>query len=389
MPEARSVDELPPAAVDRLLGGRAFWTSRRWLRCAERLPGHRFRYLHLARPDGDLVGLLPCQLVTGPDTLLFYDVPRMLATGGGFGDPDRLSEDERGELARAQAALGDGSGLYPALVAACPGSYSAPGLDPCLDGAGRRAALRGLADLLAETAVRLGCRCWGALYVPPGAGELDWPEAERGCVGADCVIDVAWPDLDAYLGSLPVARRSRRRERRAFLDSGIEVAVVRGAAALTDDLVPLQAALRGKYGLDDRPGPLAVGLAAMRVCLDDEIVVFRAERAGRAVGFVLAFEHEAALYLRVAGFDYEALRGRDYCYFNLAQYEPLRWAIERGLRRVHYGVGAYGPKLSRGCRLEARSAALAFSGPLAPAARAAFRLLAAGEERSLGSVSTA
>jgi uncharacterized protein len=388
-----TVDELPAAAVDRLMGGRAFWTSRRWLACAERLPGHRFQYLHVTGPDGELAALLPCQLVTGPDTLLFYDMPRMLATASVFGGPDRLTAGERSDLARARAALGDGSGLYPALVAACPSSYCSPGLDPRLDAAGRRAVLERLAALLADTAAGLGCRCWGALYLP--AGDPDAAAlaaavgdgAERGCVGADCVIDLAWPDFDGYVASVRQGRRvSIRRERRAFAASGLGVTVARGAAALTDDLVPLQAAVRRRYGLDDRAAPLSAALAVMRARLDDEVVVFWAERAGRTAGFVLFLEHEGALYSRVAGFDHPSLRGHDFCYFNLVHYEPLEWALRRGLRRIHLGMGSYAPKVARGCRLRLAEAAVAFSGPLAPAARSAFRLLAVSELRMLRAI---
>ena len=51
------------------------------------------------------------------------------------------------------------------------------------------------------------------------------------------------------------------------------------------------------------------------------------------------------LYARLVGFDYaNAVNGE---YFALLFYAPIRDALERGIERIHFGIGAHEPKLAR------------------------------------------
>lgn len=51
--------------------------------------------------------------------------------------------------------------------------------------------------------------------------------------------------------------------------------------------------------------------------------------------------------MRLAGFDYRALRGA-FEYFNVVFYLPLRYLYRTGLRRLHLGRESYDAKLRRG-----------------------------------------
>jgi hypothetical protein len=53
------------------------------------------------------------------------------------------------------------------------------------------------------------------------------------------------------------------------------------------------------------------------------------------------------IFVRWAGFDYPRLRNA-YEYFNLLYYEPLRWAPERDIRWIHFGIKAAKAKVLRG-----------------------------------------
>lgn len=388
-----SIDAIDPAAFRRVSAGRAFWATPPWLRCLERMPGPRRLYLCLEDGAGELLGVLPCQLVVDESALVFYNLPRLLAGGGGFGDPQRLSLPERGELEAAQARLAEhGRGLYPSLIASCPTSYCALCIDPLAPPDRQQRIAEALVALFERAADALGCQSGGLLYVYEEdarrvAGACRRPGYQRAAFGADCVLPVAWSDFDAYLGSFLSDRRiGIRRERRYFAEAGIEVRVRRGPGALTDDLIPLQVALRGKYKVGSDVEALRATYAVMRGELGDAPVVFTAERGGDLLGFILFFEHGRALCSRVAGFDYARLGNNDFCYFNLVYYEPLLWAMEHGIDRIHYGFSSYDAKLRRGCALRPAEGFLFFRGAAAEAAGGALRLLGRSEERRLASL---
>lgn len=54
----------------------------------------------------------------------------------------------------------------------------------------------------------------------------------------------------------------------------------------------------------------------------------------------------------IAGFDYNYITKNDYTYFNIAFYEPIKDAIEEGVKRIHFRPSSLQAKLKRGCNLE-------------------------------------
>jgi hypothetical protein len=85
--------------------------------------------------------------------------------------------------------------------------------------------------------------------------------------------------------------------------------------------------------------------------VDEHVVVFLAERAGRTVGVCLCLRDGATLHIRGVGFDC-SLAGNDFVYFNLMFYEPIRWGVANGVSCLRFGTGAYAAKCRRGCVLE-------------------------------------
>jgi uncharacterized protein len=377
------------ADADRLLRGRSYWASARWLACAEELPGHDFRYL-CVRSGGRLVGVLPCQYVAGTGGPRFYDIPGMVHAGGVFGSADHLDPTEAEQLDQARAAM-DPASLYPSLIAASPNSCCPVGLDPDLGDRDRRLVLAALVRLHAETADQAGCRSRGLLYLypepdPAVSGVLADICAAAGLqrvrLGADCVLPVDTTGFTGYLDRFRSARRvAIRRERRRFAEAGLTVRVERGPAALRDEFVELQDSLLRRYGsAADRPQLLA-GYQVLRRWLGDELVVFTAWQAETLVGFIAFLEHDGVLYARSTGFDHGRIADT-FCYFNLLYYTPVDWAAARGITRIHYGFATYEAKLRRGCVPWHADGYLAFAGA-DPAPATAAGLLSRSEERRL------
>jgi hypothetical protein len=392
------VEHFGARALGRLTSGRYFWGSARWLECAQHLPGHRFIFLAVEHRRGRAVGLLPCQLVTDESTPDFYNIPVMLSRGGVFGDPSRLTAEELDELAAERRALAP-QPLYPSLVAAAPNSYCPLAVDPELSQDRRRAVVSAAVQLFCRARSLLECRSSAFLFAYREADPFLFGSLARECaaagferavLGADCVLPVAWRSFDEYLATFRSARRvAIKRERRGFVDEGLTLRVVRGAEALSDELVPLQVSLVQKYGGEADAEFLRATFAALRRRLEHEPIAFRAEKDGRVVGFILFFEHEGALYARATGFDHEELARHSFCYFNTLFYAPLEWSISRGIRRIHYGFATYDAKMRRGCRLVVAEGHLWFAGPMAEQARWIARLLSLSERRRLAALRAA
>jgi predicted N-acyltransferase len=72
-----------------------------------------------------------------------------------------------------------------------------------------------------------------------------------------------------------------------------------------------------------------------------------ARERGRPCGFVLLAQWGDILYAQHCG---HRVEGEAPVYFGTVFYEPIRFALARGLRRIDYSVGSDPAKLRRGCR---------------------------------------
>ena len=72
--------------------------------------------------------------------------------------------------------------------------------------------------------------------------------------------------------------------------------------------------------------------------------------------FTLYLRTRDALFARTGG----TLPDAKGCYFAVDYHETARWALENGIRRVHYGMAAYEAKVTRGCELRPRWGWFAF-----------------------------
>ncbi len=283
--------------------------SAAWLRYCDRRSRGRMRYVTARDDRGELLGLTALR-ATEDESLASanYDV----------------ATEVRAALARAASALADEDGSVLTFA------YLAD------------------AEVVEELAGALGAR-------------------EHAVVGADTVLDVEWTDFEGYLAGRSRGRRGTiRRERRQYLGSGLTTGVHESTSVLGERTALLQVHLAGKYGVRASVESVLEDYRDLAATLDDDVLVFTADRDGVAVGVCVCLRDGDTLHIRSVGFDYSSVGG-DFVYFNLMFYEPLLWGLDNGVRRFRFGNGAYRAKRLRGCRVEPLHGVVRWPGSLAAA----------------------
>ncbi|MFD8236326.1 GNAT family N-acetyltransferase [Streptomyces sp. NPDC059696] len=325
--------EIDEGDLTRLSAGRSFYVSAPWLRAYEHLRGPDVAYVTHRDGAGRLDGLLPIYRQR-PGTLAPYDAfSGFLCSAGDFRAEDWSPNQVLGQSA----------------------AYSNEFL---IDAATPRGEAEILEDLLLAADERR--REWGvpatsALYLnEAGARQF---EAARGPAGSfvcdvECEVDIEWDSWDGYVEYLHSLGRKRsaaaRRETQVFAEAGYDISALR-LSELLDTSSLLFTKLQRKYGdstsLEERTHYLRVLVSEV----DDHSHLFVMRSAGEVLGVCLTFLWGDTVYVRQLGLDYEHLADASE-YFNLAIYEPIRYAIEHSYARVHFGRASYDAKMFRGAK---------------------------------------
>jgi hypothetical protein len=148
--------------------------------------------------------------------------------------------------------------------------------------------------------------------------------------------------FDDYLAKLPGHRRRKiRREIRAAASLRFEDADLAGNERVVADFRRLSAARHGRDAeLDSRFYESVAANMGGR----SRVLLATSDEDGRIIGASSYFEFDGALWLFQGG----CFRER-FAYFNLAYYELIRMAYERGNRRINYRPGSRAVKMFRGC----------------------------------------
>lgn len=359
------------------------WEDERWCRFTERTDLHEVRYLEI-RDDCRPVALAPLLITAKPGGLLYYDPPRLAGTAGALAEPQLLDPSEQQRWGELTSSLPDPD-QYPSLALATFGNHHgvAHATDRTADQ--RRAVMAALPELLLQTAAELGCRSVALLYVgEPEAADVDQSASRAGytstLLGAEGVLELADTSWQEYLAGLSKRRRYQaRKELRIYQEAGFRTVIRTGPEAFSEDLVALQVAHRLKYGLPGGEERVRRDLTTVRDELGDSCVVFTAERDGRIGSFTLYLRTRDALFARTGGTAPDA-KG---CYFAVDYHETARWAVENGIRRIHYGMASYEAKVTRGCELRPRWGWFAFNGSQADTYREVLALQSQSIERQL------
>ncbi|WP_441249418.1 GNAT family N-acetyltransferase [Kitasatospora sp. McL0602] len=341
----RSVTELEPALWARLSADRTVYLGHPWLAWAERSEDYESRYLLAEERDGTVVGALPCYLWRGGSGVSMNQAYHPL---------DLLAVPRLGAGAEADRPL-----WMPLLLLGSRAGYHGGALvGPALPGPRRSRVIARLFEAAGELAQSVGAAAMAMLYAPQAHAEEclaalaehapGLPTPSYAPLSAEAVIPVATVEAERS------ARRRRewQREARAFAASGGSVHRARLSTCYRE-AGPLLGRLQRRYGEDDTDEAMTAYLEQQAGCLDDWSEVMLERRDGRLTGFALCYAWGDTLHVRAAGFAQDA---GPYAYFNLAVYQPLALAAERGLDWVDLGTGAYRGKLLRGARLRSTHA---------------------------------
>jgi predicted N-acyltransferase len=323
MVEVRMADrlaEVPGPDWDRLVGDDGFYSSYDWLRFAEVESLQRSRYL-LASDAGGLTGALPVNWIEDPDARSwraerFADLlgiagrPLLAGATLGYRTTLLLGQPEAGHRRRSLAAL-----VRAALSAAKQDGCSGIVL-PFLTTAAL-AELAGVAHMRAA---------------------FEMPDAEIVSSG----LDLATYAARAARG----IRQKIRADQARFAQAGWRIRV----CSLGDcwpEAARLLYQLQRKHGSTRELSFYEGRLSGQARALNSRSVVFSCEDDDGMAGVVVYYRWRDTMYGRLAGFDYDRLRG-GHEYFTVAIYEPLEYAAGQGLMRVHLGGGSWQAKGYRG-----------------------------------------
>lgn len=170
-------------------------------------------------------------------------------------------------------------------------------------------------------------------------------------------LDIEWKSFDEYLerrhGSNQGSGHSIRREIRKCEENGVKIDMVSEFGELSQTLSNLYGNLYRKYSKQESPYDAAF-YQRLNEFANDKIRLFVARKNGEVVAFSCCFLQGETLDVHHCGFNYEALGKNDYTYFNLCFYAPIKWSIEKGIKRIYYGSTMSDAKRKRGCKPERR-----------------------------------
>lgn len=260
-----------------------------------------------------------------------------------------------GRLHAGAAQLG--LSLLPAWLGGLRDSYGSQFLlHECLSGEERREVL----DLLVER-LEAGARQEDLPLAFPHV--LEWETelrdvlARRGYLltrySPLCHLDIEWDSFDGYLKTLQRQRRDMRKkiryELRRCRDSGVTIRELEDAEELSAPLFRLANRQMLRRGLRSLPYDSKLVLRAKQY-LGRDALFYGAFRENRLVGFSMFLLRGRQAYARLFGLSDDEAK-RDFTYFNLCYYEPIRDLTARGVQRIFYGAGPHLPKIRRGCRV--------------------------------------
>jgi hypothetical protein len=166
-------------------------------------------------------------------------------------------------------------------------------------------------------------------------------------------LDIPWSSFDEYLNSLEhKVSRNVKREIKKCEEAGILIEEEKNFENDAVTLSNLSANTFSKYN-KDRESPVDSSyFTALSKYAKDDARVFVAKKNERIIGFSLCFRKKDIIDVSMVGFDYDSLTKTDFAYFNVTYYVPVKWAIDKGIRRAYYRFGTEEAKLKRGCKIE-------------------------------------
>ena len=165
-------------------------------------------------------------------------------------------------------------------------------------------------------------------------------------------IDIEWETFSDYLSSLSASGKNMptkaRREVRFAAKSNLECVNPRDVSGDWHEIQGLWEQTQRRHSWSPSPYKSDFPASLARIGHDVSIVNL-ARTDDRLLGAALLLVSGTSAAGPVIGVSDDVRARKSFTYFNLAIYEPIRFAIENGLRRVYLGASSYELKRRRGC----------------------------------------
>ncbi len=165
-------------------------------------------------------------------------------------------------------------------------------------------------------------------------------------------LDIKWSSFDEYLACMKKKIRSLiRRQIKKNRESGITIEQINDFYSLSQTLAELHSNLYFKYRAKaSLLHPLF--FEKLSEYAKNNVRLFIAKKKDKIIGFSLDFVRDKIWDGYICGFDYNSLTKTDFTYFNISFYEPIKVAIEEGVKRIDFGPSALQEKVTRGFKVE-------------------------------------
>jgi predicted N-acyltransferase len=167
-------------------------------------------------------------------------------------------------------------------------------------------------------------------------------------------LPVHWRSFEEYVNSLNYsARKKVKREIRKLGENGITIENLTEFRDLSTILSRLSSNLLSKYRMEITNYYSPSFYESLNDCFaKGNAKVFIAKRQNKILGFSLLLRQGKTVDCVRCGFDYKLQEKNDFTYFSLAYYNPIRWAIQEGIKKIYYRYTNDKVKIRRGCKPE-------------------------------------
>jgi predicted N-acyltransferase len=166
-------------------------------------------------------------------------------------------------------------------------------------------------------------------------------------------LDIEWHTFQEYRRHLkkrhPGTEKSIRQEINRAKRGGLVVRRLENPASRQNDLHEIMD--KHHRRLNEMPFPFHPHFfERLKDNLGDKAIVYVAEKGEELLGVLIMLQCNDTVFLPMIGVDRER-SGREEVFFNLIFNQPIRDAIETGIKRIYYGKLLYDVKIRRGCRI--------------------------------------
>jgi predicted N-acyltransferase len=167
-------------------------------------------------------------------------------------------------------------------------------------------------------------------------------------------IDIKWNDFDGYIGYLKMHHLHRpgevRREIKKNRDAGVRIEKLNNFSDFAEIFATLFENTHFRHTQNKSPITKSFFHTLSSYC-NGIAKAYCAFKGDSLRAYCIILEGNEVWHVVLSGQDYE-VDEKDYSYFNVVFYEPVREAIAKNARRIYFGSANYGAKLRRGCLIE-------------------------------------